>query len=168
MNQIKPKIIVISSILFLSIIIFTSNLVMETKLSVRIFVTGCFLGLLVLFYIINYYSIKKKIDKEKEASVNKESTINRSYIISLIMVLYSFIFIGSSVTTANELLLLISGIIRISAIFVGLYLFFINFYLIYINLKLSSLVYLLSATALVFLSAFYFIFVSYWTIIDLM
>jgi len=113
---------------------------------------------------MNFEQLKYKIYKEYEKIEDvTSSTIigKKSILVSISMLFYSFIIVGSSVQTTIPLLILLREIVKFISIFFGIYIYYLNFYMNHLQLKLNRK--LIGYIALVFniISLLYFIFVSF-------
>ncbi len=114
---------------------------------------------------------KNKIDSEREKIENKDmSTVTgkRSVLISIIMIFYAFIIIGSSVQSNISFMLIIRDAIRVIAIICGVYLFYLNLYMTFLQLKLNRKWIGYLAAVFNAISILYFFFVSFVSISEIL
>lgn len=164
-NQLILSILILSGGLSIAVMLIDNHQVLESILTL---ITGCIIGLLGLKFILKHYSVISLIDQElmNEDKFQKD-LVYKSIIVSLMMVFYSFLVIGSSYSSTNEVLNALSVSIRIAAIINGLYLFYVNFYFYKKYANKSRVMLNIVALLLFALSLMYNLFVSSVTIIDL-
>ncbi len=167
----KNYIIIGITILILMTIAFTNPSVGDIIPNSKIILGSSLMIIIYISWAVSTDSLlKKKIDIEVENIVDKEtSTIiaKRSIYISIFMIFYSFLVVGSFTNTDNNFLYFIANSMILTTIIGGIYLFYINFYMTYSQAKLNSRKTWIIALFVNLLSFSYFIFVSSFPIIDL-
>lgn len=131
-------------------------------------IIGFMMGVILLIYIIKYDSIIGMIQDELQLENHKiNNPTYKSIIISLLIIFYTFIVIGSTVASTSEILNAISISIRMMAIVIGFYFLYVNYYLI--RQKNKNITFFLKCTAIILfiLSTAYHLLVSSTMIIDL-
>lgn len=187
----KRKYIVgLSMLFFILVIVFTNDKVKEQFPYSEAILIVSFLGLIACVIASFLFNSTNKIDRNDKGRLtsnlpiipsrinqeyveikDKDSSIifgKRSILVSLIMLFYTFIFIGSNINTDNTFILVLMDTTRFVAIVLGIYIFFLNAYMAILQIKLNrNLLSFISIFILLF-SLSYFIFVSFLSLIEML
>lgn len=109
--------------------------------------------------------IKSQADKDKPLS-HKPGV--DSIIFSIFILVFTFLIIGSSNTTDLFMMKLLTNTIRLISILIGLFLIFRNIQITCLQFKQKSKLLALFATLFNVLSIFYFGFVAFYTIMEVL
>jgi len=167
MRKVIVILIVFLALMVLSSLIISNITTSENTINIGILVSGSIFGMISVFLMTSYYSIKKMIDELKnDENSGKTDPLFRSILLSIIMVIYAFIFIGSSDTSTIHILQILSGTIRLVAIFMGVYLLYINLYFTLIYIRSSRVFLKVLTVSSNILATLFFLLISYETIVE--
>jgi len=113
---------------------------------------------------------KRKLDEEF-ASLKDNGNHNyynvRSVIVSVILIIYTFVALGLSIDQSNRIMLILMFSFKFFIFIVGIMVHYLNFYSLRLQAKLKTSIKLVFAYLLAFASLGYFIVVAFLTFSEL-